>query len=74
MYTVYIYIYIIHPLVKPRKVELFPMSHVYFLQLSNPFNCSLIPQGSGHDQTLDIWSVGILLYEMMVRNSATGMR
>lgn len=23
-------------------------------------------QGSGHDQTLDIWSVGILLYEMMV--------
>lgn len=50
------------------------MSHVYFLQLSNPFNCSLIPQGSGHDQTLDIWSVGILLYEMMVRNSATGMR
>lgn len=26
-------------------------------------------QGSGHDQTLDIWSVGILLYEMMVVNS-----
>ena len=28
-----------------------------------------LTQGSGHDQTLDIWSVGILLYEMMVVNS-----
>lgn len=23
-------------------------------------------QGRGHDETLDIWSVGVLLYEMMV--------